>query len=65
MFPVGATMPMAADPGPRESLVGHARAWIAGWLLPRLSRVTSSGRFVPEIDGLRFTWASECGQAPW
>lgn len=25
-----------------------------GWILRKLSRVTSSGRFVPEIDGLRF-----------
>lgn len=29
-------------------------AHIFGWLHARLSRVTSSGRFVPQIDGLRF-----------
>ncbi len=27
---------------------------VASWLVSQLSRVTSSGRFVPEIDGLRF-----------
>ena len=50
---------------------------LSSWLLARLSRVTSSGRFVPEIDGLRFIaimsvvvfhmydqfWASPC--AAW
>ena len=27
---------------------------VSKWILGRLSRVTSSGRFVPEVDGLRF-----------
>ena len=27
---------------------------LSGWLLPRLRRVTTSGRFIPEVDGLRF-----------
>jgi peptidoglycan/LPS O-acetylase OafA/YrhL len=26
----------------------------SGWLAPRFTRVVSSGRFIPEIDGLRF-----------
>jgi peptidoglycan/LPS O-acetylase OafA/YrhL len=30
------------------------RISIADWLLSRLSRETSSGRFIPEMDGLRF-----------
>lgn len=32
---------------------GRPRSW-SDWVLSRLSRVTSSGRFVPEIDGFRF-----------
>lgn len=40
-----APSPIAAAPAPRS---------VAGWILARLSRVTTSGRLVPEIDGLRF-----------
>lgn len=32
----------------------ECRPGIASWVIERLSRVTSSGRFVREIDGLRF-----------
>jgi len=31
----------------------HRRS-LGDWLADRLSRVTSSGEFIPEIDGLRF-----------
>ncbi|QOJ01243.1 MAG: acyltransferase [Phycisphaeraceae bacterium] len=40
--------PTASDAAP------PARAGWSGWVLSKLSRVTSSGRFLPEIDGLRF-----------
>ena len=34
--------------------VSQPRASAASWILARLSRETSSGRFIPEMDGLRF-----------
>jgi peptidoglycan/LPS O-acetylase OafA/YrhL len=38
---------------PRNRFLGGARSTF-DWLANKLSRVTSSGEFIPEIDGLRF-----------
>src|ERR1700693_3858993 len=44
------TFPPAAPAVPET----RRRAPIGAWLLARASRETSSGRFIPEMDGLRF-----------
>ncbi len=43
LAPVASTVPSA-----------QRRVSVASWILARLSRETSSGRFIPEMDGLRF-----------
>ena len=52
-----------SEHGPEQALVGPLapravkarwRSSIASWTLAHVSRETSSGRFIPEMDGLRF-----------
>src|SRR5450755_867022 len=46
--------PIAFPPAAPTVPESRRRAPIGDWLLARFSRETSSGRFIPEMDGLRF-----------
>lgn len=46
--------PVAFPPAAPTLAEARRRAPIGAWLLARVSRETSSGRFIPEMDGLRF-----------
>ena len=46
--------PIAFPPAAPTVPESRLRAPIGDWLLARFSRETSSGRFIPEMDGLRF-----------
>src|SRR5882672_10637739 len=50
------TGPCLADPSSSQLAPTSSPGRISfnNWLLARLSRETSSGRFIPEMDGLRF-----------
>ena len=49
-----APLPVRAINPVRDEVHNSSRVAGWNWLLNRLSRETSSGRFIPEIDGLRF-----------
>jgi peptidoglycan/LPS O-acetylase OafA/YrhL len=44
----------AIDPVKKEARNVPRRAAVSNWVIAHLSRETSSGRFIPEMDGLRF-----------
>jgi peptidoglycan/LPS O-acetylase OafA/YrhL len=48
------SLPVRANNPVRDEVHNRSRVAVWNWLLNRLSRETSSGRFIPEMDGLRF-----------
>ena len=50
----GALSPAGLVQPEKESAYFGRRGGVSRWVLSKLSRETSSGRFIPEMDGLRF-----------
>jgi peptidoglycan/LPS O-acetylase OafA/YrhL len=50
----GSALTSVIDPARKEARNVRRRTVVSSWVIAHLSRETSSGRFIPEMDGLRF-----------